>query len=155
MSQQQLSNAEVLALQDAATKVFHNLRRAGRIPARLDEEEHADAIQEGILASLSLMSHFDPSRGSLSRFLARPMERAMLRAAWKSANLGITGDHGGVQVWSLNNENDEGTTAEMEEEGTDSPIEFDLPHDSTPIGLGDPAIELEAFEQVWLRLHKK
>jgi hypothetical protein len=112
------------------------MRRNGRLPTRLDEEDMNDLESEGTLTALMVVDRFDPERGSLRAYLDKPVARAILKAAWGIANGGITGDHGALQVWSFTDNTDES-------EDYESSDEMELP------ASDDVAAEIEAFDHVW------
>jgi DNA-directed RNA polymerase specialized sigma24 family protein len=126
----QVTREEVDAITRLTAAIIANLRRSGRLPTRLNEEDFDDLSQEGILTCLELLPKFDPARGSLGAYMARPAARAILAAAWQQAQVGITGTPPeGVQVWG-----------ESDGDGTDllNTVEDD-----------DVAAEIEAFDYVW------
>lgn len=110
-------------------------KRSGRLPTRLDEEDYEDLLSEGVLAALLVADKYDPDRGTLRTYLDKPVSRAIIKAAWRIANVGITGDHGALQVWSMD---DAGAHID---DGV--PEELDLPQ------VPDVAEEIEAFDHVW------
>lgn len=124
-------NPEELLKLSAA--VLAALRRDGRLPTRLDEEDYNDLLQEGVLAALQARNGFDAARGSLRTYFRKPILRAQLKAAWQIASVGITGDHHGVQVWR----------------------EDDDSIDLNAIQIDDIADEIEAFDFVWETYYKK
>lgn len=126
-----LDDTHIAAIQSLSASIMAQLRRDGRFPARLDEEDYEDISQDGVLVALSLFDRYDPNRGTLRAFMARAMARAMLACAWSQAQVGITGDHGALQVWS--------TDANESEEVSS----FDMPM------ADDVAAEIEAFDHVW------
>jgi len=122
-----LDDTHIAAIQALSVSIIAQLRRDGRFPARLDEEDYADISQDGTLAALGLFNRYDPNRGSLRAFMGPAMARAMLACAWAQAQVGITGDHGALQVWSTD----------------DNEAEVELPL------ADDVAAEIEAFDHVW------
>jgi DNA-directed RNA polymerase specialized sigma24 family protein len=145
-----MQDSEVEELQRVCKTIFSMLRRAGKIPARLNEEEYEDAIQEGFIEALGAYPRYDASRGSLVTYLYLPVSRAITRYAWKQATLGITGDHDGVQVHSLDTRDYEVDGAE---EALDSDSDIEHIDSNPPLGYGNPETEYLAFESVWNRLH--
>lgn len=125
-----IDDTHTAAIMALSASIMAQLRREGRFPARLDEEDYDDILQDGTLAALTLFSRFDPDRGSLRAFMYRAMARAMLDCAWHQAQVGITGHHGALQVWSTD-ANDADVAA------------LDLPMSD------DVAAEIEAFDHVW------
>lgn len=118
--------------------VLAALRRSGRLPTRLDEEDYDDLFSEGTAAALMVMATYDPERGSLRAYLDKPISRAIIKESWRIANIGITGDHGSLQVFSTDaHVNDEDTSETDEYEPTDMPQQADV------------AEEVEAFDHVW------
>jgi len=122
-----MTDVDPALLHKLSVAVLAALRRDGRLPTRLDEEDYEDLAQEGILAALVSIGSFDPSRGNLRTYLSKPIARAQLKAAWRTASVGITGDHRGVPVFT----DDEAQSA----------IEA--------IQIDDVADEIEAFDYVW------
>lgn len=127
-----MTNVDPAILHNLSTAVLAALRRSGRLPTRLDEEDYDDLIQEGIIAGLQAMHNHDPNRGNVNTFLRKPMERAQLRAAWRIANVGMTGDVTSVQVWSI-----DGASPEIEAAVESQLVEPDV------------AEVVEAFDSVW------
>lgn len=129
----------IIALSKA---VLAALRRTGRLPVRLDDEDYDDLQSEGVVAALAILDRYDPARGTLRAYLDKPIGRAILKAAWRIANAGITGDHGSLQVFSR----DTDTNKDFHED--DSLEDHDkMPID--PIIDNDVAAEIEAFDHVW------
>jgi hypothetical protein len=114
--------------------VLAALQRDGRLPARLDEEDYEDLLQEGVLAGLLASDGHDPARGSVRTYLSKPIGRAQLKAAWAMASVGITGHHNGVQVYSH--------CADGMADELDS------------LQVDDIADEIEAFDFVWHTYYK-
>lgn len=132
----------IIALSKA---VLAALRRTGRLPVRLDSEDYDDLQSEGVLAALSILDRYDPARGTLRAYLDKPIGRAILKAAWRIANAGITGDHGSLQIFST----DVGINAYDHDNNT-----FDNEHPwitevSAAMSHPDVAEEIEAFDHVW------
>ena len=125
------SHEQAAAIMSLSSAIMAQLRRDGRFPTRLDEEDYDDILQEGALAAWLLISRYDPDRGSLRAFMGRAVARAMLACAWGQAQAGITGDHDSLQVWSVDGPTDEQTDID---DALSSP---------------DVAEEIEAFDHVW------
>lgn len=87
-----------------AQGIVASLRQSGKMPSRLDEEDYHDFLQEGVMAALPMLTSFDPARGTLRAYAGKAMARAILRSAWGTATVGITGLHKGIQVWSIDDE---------------------------------------------------
>src|SRR5580693_2751748 len=147
-----MQDSEVEELQLAAKTVFWRLKRAGKLPVRLNTEEYEDAISEAFIEAFRTYSRYDPSRGTVLNFFYLPMAHAILRFAWKQASVGITGDHGYLNVDSLDDaqESESDYEADIEEEAEST---YDASPWGTPLGLGNPETELIAFETTWKRLH--
>lgn len=126
-----MSTVNPVELTAISKAVLAAIRRDGRLPARLDEEDYNDLVQEGLLAALSCLDRFDPQRGNLRAYLNQPIARAQLKEAWRMASVGITGDHSSLQVWSTS-------------DTTDDEIDVALERYSP-----DVADEIEAFDHVW------
>jgi DNA-directed RNA polymerase specialized sigma subunit len=134
-------SVESLAIMSLAAQLVRQLRLERRFPARLDEEDYNDISQAGVLAALTLFPRYDPSRGSMRAFMARAMVRAMLNCAWAQAQVGITGDHDALQIWSVDGNTDEEFAHEPGRELSDQIQEA--------IASPDVAEEIEAFDHVW------
>jgi DNA-directed RNA polymerase specialized sigma24 family protein len=83
-----------------ANVIVTSLRQSGKLPARMTSEDYNDLLQEGVMAALPMLASFDSARGSLRAYAGKAMARAILSFAWRSATVGITGQHHGIQVWS-------------------------------------------------------
>jgi hypothetical protein len=127
-------SVESLAIMSLAAQLVRQLRLDRRFPARMDEEDYNDVSQAGVLAALTLFPRYDASRGSMRAFMSRAMVRAMLDCAWAQAQVGITGDHGALQVYEFDD-----TPQSDELDNAD----YSLPK------ADDPADEIEAFDHVW------
>ena len=139
-----MKKVDPVELQKLSTAVLAALQRANRLPIRLDEEDYADLLSEGVLAALSAMGGFDPARGSLGRYMAVIISRAQLREAWKLASLGITGNHRGVQVFS----GDAPSSKDGEQIDNDDWLMYD--GEGREFGVcADVADEVEAFDFIW------
>lgn len=120
---------------DAVKAVLAAIRRSGRLPVRLDEEDMYDLESAGTIAALLALDKYDAQRGSLRAYLDKPIARAILKESWRIANSGITGDHGSLQIFST----DDTQEGEDESEIVNEP-EFVSP---------DIAAEIEAFDHIW------
>lgn len=87
-------------LSKIVSTILTQLRYSGKLPTRLNDEDFHDLHQEGMVAGLAMLPHFDAQRGSMRSYMGRSIARAILAYAWKTSNLGVTGGHDGVQIWS-------------------------------------------------------
>jgi hypothetical protein len=131
-----MSDLSPVILLNLSKAVLAAIQRDGRLPARLDEEDYGDLVQEGILAALENLDNYDPMRGTLRAYLSQPIARAQLTAAWGISSVGMTGNFDAVQVWGIGHNTDDDNDALF---GMESP---------------DPADEIEAFDHVWQTYYK-
>jgi len=125
--------------------VLAALRRANRIPVRLDEEDYEDLVSEGVLVCLEIIGKYDPARGSLGAYLSKPIQRAQLREAWKVAHVGLTGDCRNIKVWAID---DNEYSDEPEHAENLRHRRAGVTHEELPTEV-DVAAEIEAFDYVW------